>query len=86
MTFRPEESLYKCNVMKKFNHASDNAKFAGAILPVIKETFPLSRIISVKMIGDVFRVAFLRMRLRPHSGILQSYIVLKDGVMLFSEN
>lgn len=72
--------------MKNFNQASDNAKFAGAILPIIKENYPLSRIITVKKIGDVFRVAFLRMRLRPDSGIQQSYIVLKDGVMLFSEN
>ncbi len=72
--------------MKKNKHDLDKSLFVKAILPVIMESYPLSKIVSVKVIHDVFRVHFLRIRMNPASGIMQSYMILKNGIVLFSEN
>ncbi|HEU0064218.1 MAG TPA: hypothetical protein VFQ58_04270 [Flavisolibacter sp.] len=72
--------------MKELKHKSDEELFNDSILPLINESYPLSKINYYKRKQDALRVNFLRMHFRPASAICLTFLILKNEIIQVSEN
>jgi hypothetical protein len=68
------------------NNLSDQQIVAEIILPKVKETFPLAKIIGIKKVKDSFRIGLLKILNNPNSGIIQSWMIINHEPVLISEN